>query len=151
MQLVFATRESVVDPFFLGKLESFKYRSDVHVCKNLDDEGLNRLISASYGLVHSFVTDESGHTILNAFKSQVPLIVAEDPVSKELAADAALYANGQDIELLAAQMMLLYKDEQLRKQLIEKGNARWKIFDGMNSLEQLYKAMQDAASQSIES
>ncbi|MBS1668899.1 MAG: glycosyltransferase [Bacteroidetes bacterium] len=151
MQLVFASRERVVEPAFLVKLESFKYRSDVHVCNNLGDEELARLIAAAYGLVHSFATDESEHAILNAFKSQVPVIAAEDPASKEVAADAALYANGRDIDLLATQMMLLYKDEQLRNQLIEKGDARWKFFDRMNSLDQLYKAMQGAASQSNES
>ena len=151
MQLVFACRELVVDPVFLGKLESFKYRLDVHVCRKLDDGGLVQLIGAAYGLIHSFASDESSHAILNAFKSQVPVIAAEDPASKELAADAALYANGLDIELLAAQMMLLYKDEQLRKQVIEKGDERWKIFDGMNSLKQLYEAIEGAASQSIES
>ena len=137
MQLVFASRELVVDPVFLGKLESFKYRSDVHVCRKLDDEGLAQLIGAAYGLIHSFASDESGHAILNAFKSQVPVIAAEDPASKELAADAAIYANGQDIELLAAHMMLLYKDEQLRKQMIEKGDERWNQFSWDLSINQL--------------
>jgi hypothetical protein len=63
----------------------------------------------------------------------------------EIAVDAALYANINETELLASQLMLLYKDENLRMQLIEKSKTQLAQFDRDESMEQLLNAMVQVA------
>jgi glycosyltransferase involved in cell wall biosynthesis len=46
----------------------------------------------------------------------------------EVGGDAVLYANPNDVDDLAKQMMLIYKDEKLRTALIEKGFVQAKQF-----------------------
>ena len=58
---------------------------------------------------------------LEAMRCDVPVITSADSSMQEIAGDAALYADANDHTDIADKMMLLYKDENLRNQLIEKG------------------------------
>lgn len=145
IQLVFAGKGLKNESGFLGKLETFRYRSDVHVYDEVDEAEIIQLISAAYALVHPFDDDEPGKMVLNAFKAGVPVITSDKGSLAEIAADAALYAGIHDIDLLAGQLMLLYKDENLRMQLIEKGKLQQQQFDYDESMELLQTAMMRSA------
>jgi len=145
IRLVFAGAGLKNEQGFLEKMETFKYRSDVHVYDNPDDDDTIKLISAAYALVHPFSGDETGAAVLNAFKANVPVIASDKGSLPEIAATAALYANLDDVELLAGQLMLLYKDEKLRGQLIEKSRLQYQLFNRNESMENLYHAMMQAA------
>ena len=145
MQLVLAGKGLKNDLGFIEKLETFKYRSDVHVYENINENDFIKLISAAYSLIHSFMEDEIGSLILNAFKANVPVITTEEGSLGEIAADAALYANANEPGSLANQLMLLYKDEKLRLQLIEKGELQWRQFNRNEPMEQLRNAIMHAA------
>ena len=148
MQMVFAGNELKKDIDFIEKLETFKYRQDIHIYDNISNDDLKILISAAYALVHSFYEDDPGTTILNAFKADLPVIVSDEGSLREIAADAALYASIHNPEILATQLMLLYKDENLRRQLIEKGKSQWQQFNWDESIKKLQDAILRAANNS---
>jgi glycosyltransferase involved in cell wall biosynthesis len=54
-------------------------------------------------------------------RCDVPVITSAGSAMQEIAADAALYADANSHTNIADKMMLLYKDENLRKELIQKG------------------------------
>ena len=145
IQLVFAGSGLKNELSFLERLETFKYRTDVHIYDNLNENDKTKLMAAAYALVHPFSDDETGSIVLNAFRANVPVIASDKGSLPEIAADAALYASPDDVELLAGQLMLLYKDEKLRLQLIEKGKLQYQLFNRNESMEKLYQAMMQAA------
>jgi glycosyltransferase involved in cell wall biosynthesis len=145
MQFVFIGEGLKNNPDFIEKLETFKYRSDVHVYDNLSEDDFIKLISGAYGLVHAFNEDETGTIILNAFKANVALITTDEGSLREIAADAALYVSNDQAGSLANQLMLLYKDESLHMQLIEKGKLQWQQFDRAKSMEKLLHAIVQTA------
>jgi len=144
MQLVLLGNGLKNDIDFVEKLETFKYRNDVHVYDNINEDELRKIISAAYILVHPFNEDEIGTVVLNAFKANVPVIISEKGNLAEIAADAALYADADDIDKLANQMMLLYKDEKLRNKQIEKGEAQWQKFSLDETIMQFENAIMQA-------
>ncbi len=148
MQLVFAGRELKRDFQFIDKLETFKYRSDVHICSNFRDDEFVKLISSSYGLVYPFSEDEIGEHILNAFNANIPVIISNKGTLNEIAADAALYADLGDIEAITNQMVLLFKDEKMRSQLIGKGKIQLQQTDRDKCMNMLQDAILQAAHQS---
>ncbi len=145
IQLVLAGSALKSEPGFLEQLSTFKYRSDVHVYSDLAEDDFIKLLSAAYALVYPFDDEETGTIVLNAFKAHVPVIISDRGSLHEVAADAALYASIDDIELLASQLMLLYKDESLRNELIEKGKLQWPLFDQIDAMNKLKNAMMQAA------
>jgi len=59
-------------------------------------------------------------------------LTSEKTSMQEVAGEAGLYFNPNDHANIADKMMLIYKDENLRKQLIEKGQTiatryRWEL------------------------
>ena len=67
-----------------------------------------------------------GTQVLQAMKSGVPVITSPESAMSEICGDAALYADPENFKDIAVKMMLIFKDENLRKTLIDKGtiNAR---------------------------
>ncbi len=144
MQFVFAGdgRKNNID--FIEKLETFKYRSDVHVYNSISKSETLKIVSASYVFIHPFIEDEVGSVVLNAFKANVPVIISEKSDLHEIAADAALYADVNNIESLSAQLILLYKNEKLRSGLIEKGELKWQKFTRNRTIDKLHEAILQA-------
>jgi glycosyltransferase involved in cell wall biosynthesis len=103
-----------------GKLDTYKYRPDVHVYDNLPEHEMRRLVAAAYALVAPFPGEGPGLSVLNAWKAGVPVITTAAGCLPEIAGDRVLYAQPEDPVSLASQLMLLYKDEGMRSGLIGK-------------------------------
>jgi glycosyltransferase involved in cell wall biosynthesis len=141
IQFVFAGKGLKASSHFIEKLKTFKYRSEVRIYETLDEQDLIKLTSAAYGLVHPFDDDETGTIVISAFRANIAVIASGKTSLGEIAADAALYASLDDLELLSSQMMLLYKDEHLRLELMQKGNLISQQFDRNTSMEELQTAI----------
>jgi glycosyltransferase involved in cell wall biosynthesis len=59
----------------------------------------------------------------------VPVLTSEKTSMQEVAGDAGLYFDANDHPDVADKMMQIYKDEDLRKQLIEKGKLIAEKYD----------------------
>ncbi|HZE86082.1 MAG TPA: glycosyltransferase, partial [Puia sp.] len=106
------------------KLDTYKYRPDVHIYDDFPEQELHRLVAASYAFVAPFGGEGPGLSILNAWKAGVPVITTVAACLPEMAGDTVLYALPEDPVSLAGQLMLLFKDEGVRSGLIGKGLSR---------------------------
>ena len=121
MKLVLAGRLAWKYESFTKSLETYKYRNDVVLTGYIDEAELARLTGAAYAMVYPSLFEGFGVPVLEAMQCGVPVITSSDTSMQEIAKEAALYAAPGDINEIAEKMMLIYKDENLKKQLTEKG------------------------------
>jgi glycosyltransferase involved in cell wall biosynthesis len=112
----------------LKKLETYKYKDDVHWCPPLAPAD-GRLLAGAYAFLFLFEGNSLGGPVLDAWKSGVPVIVSTGGIGQDLAPDAVLCADGSDPSSLATHLMSVYKDEGLRGRLITRGLVRLADFD----------------------
>jgi len=121
MKLVLAGRLAWKYDSFVKNLETYKYRQDVVMTGYADEAEIAKLTGAAYAMVYPSFFEGFGVPVIEAMQCHVPVITAEKSSMQEIAGGAALFTDPADPASIAAQMMLLYKDEKLRKQLTEKG------------------------------
>ena len=115
---------------FIESLKSYKYRTDVILIDCTREEELAGLIGAAYAMVYPTYPEDTGIPVLRAMNSQIPVITSPGSAMGEIAGDAALYADPSNHKEIAEKMMLLYKNEALRNDSIEKGKiiaAQYKL------------------------
>ena len=140
-KLVLAGNRSQYSKKFMDDLRSYKYRSDVVMATDEKQDDAARLIGSAYALICVAYADGSVFPILQALRCQVPIVAADTSAAREIAGDAALYANPADPENMADQMMVLYKDESLRTTLIEKGKTAGSRYSLDKSAELLWRCI----------
>jgi hypothetical protein len=79
------------------------------------------LMGAAYAALYLFDGSSLGVPLMNAWRAGVPVIAVNGGQLQETAGGAAPGFVGGDPGSLAAQLMLIYKDENFRKGLISKG------------------------------
>lgn len=128
MRLVFAGRLAWQYQYFMEKLKTYKYRNDVVLTGYVTDEILARLTASSYAAIYVSHFEGFGLPILEAMQSGVPVITANNSSMPEVGGDAALYAEADQPDTIAAHMQTLYKNEQIREKMIQKGLERAKQY-----------------------
>jgi glycosyltransferase involved in cell wall biosynthesis len=126
---------------FAKSLQTYKYRDDVLLTGYVDEAELAKITGAAYALVYPSLFEGFGVPVLEAMRCDVPVITSPASSMEEIAGDAALYADPADPASIAAQMMRLYKDEQLRRQLIEKGRTISKNYSWDNTAALLWESI----------
>ncbi|RTL58446.1 MAG: glycosyltransferase family 1 protein [Sphingobacteriales bacterium] len=124
MQLVIAGRLAWKFDAFTEGLKTYKYRKEVHLPGYLPQEELIELTASAYAMVYPSLFEGFGVPPLEAMMCEVPVITSAVSSMPEIYGDAALYANPESFDDIADKMMLLYKDEQLRTNLIVKGKLQ---------------------------
>lgn len=120
MQLLIAGKPGWKYEEFLENLRLFRFREAVKLLEYLPPAELAKVTASSYSMVYPLVSEGFGTQSLQAMKSGVPVITSADSAMSEICRDAALYADPGNYKDIAIKMMLLFKDENLRKALIEK-------------------------------
>jgi len=119
------------------KIATYKYREDVEL---LDSEPLDveaKLFGAAYAVLSLANQSQYYIPILQAFQANVPVICAENSSFSEAINNAVLTVAKDDVEALANQMKLLYRDENLRSQKIAAGQAMAELHTYENAYQQL--------------
>ncbi|RYD78401.1 MAG: hypothetical protein EOP53_11275 [Sphingobacteriales bacterium] len=98
----------------------YKYRSDVIVVPYTNEETYAKILAACYAAVYLPVQIIAGPGGIDALASGTALVTFKSTAAESIYKDAALYADLTE-QSVADKMMLLYKDEALRKSIIEKG------------------------------
>ncbi len=144
MQLVIAIEGISGDIDFADKLSNYKYRNDVYLCDHLPEEDMLKIVSAAYALVYPAEEGDPGSVILNAFKTNVPVITTREGCPQEITGDAVLYADITVPGSLAGVLMQVYKDETLRNGCIDKGNMRALQFNWKQTAVQVWNGILQA-------
>jgi glycosyltransferase involved in cell wall biosynthesis len=126
---------------FIKSLETYKYREDVILAGNVREKELVNIMGSAYALVYPSLWEGSGLAILEAMRSDVPVIASGGSAMQEMAGEAALYVDPADHADIAEKMMHLYKDENLRTQLVEKGRNVCRQYNLEQSTALLWQAI----------
>lgn len=145
MKLLIAGRLAWQYDDILTKLKSYKYRNDVVLLDYLPDDQLMKITAAAYAVVYPSFFEGFGLPIIEAMQSGVPVITSNSSSMPEVGGDAALYADPNQPDEIAKQMLNLYRDETLRNQLAEKGKERAASFSWNRSAEELWQIIVRAA------
>jgi glycosyltransferase involved in cell wall biosynthesis len=142
MQLVIVVKNIGSSLPFIEKLENYKYRKEVVICDQEDESKFTDLLAAAYCILYAGRPADTGTFLLDAFKSEVPVITTQASALAKLAGDAALYADMGNPESVSGQMIKIYKDEKLRNQLMDKGKERWPAYPKSDIQERLLQDLE---------
>jgi len=123
------------------RLETYKYREDVHWQEDRSAAEGGRVSRAAYAALLLFDGQTLGASLLNAWAAGVPVIAANGGLLQEIAGDAALLADAGDPASLAAQLMRIYKDENGRMDLIRRGLDRHGAYSRRGSIDALWEGV----------
>src|SRR6476646_1136226 len=90
---------------FLESLKTYKYRDDVLITGYVDESQLVRLMGAAYALVYPSAFEGFGVPVLEAMRSEVPVLTSRNSSMQEIAGDAALYFDPTNHQDIAESMM----------------------------------------------
>lgn len=120
-KLVLAGRLAWKNDEFIELLKTYKYKDDVVLTGYIEEKELADLTASAYALVYPSFFEGFGVPVLEGMKCNIPVLTSRGTSMEEIGEDAALYFNPNDVDEIADKMMMIYKDETLRKNLIEKG------------------------------
>ncbi|MBA2760656.1 MAG: glycosyltransferase family 4 protein, partial [Segetibacter sp.] len=146
MKLLLAEKFAYQYKDFVEKLKTYKYRDEVKVLGFLPGDELAKVVAAAYALVLPTLYEGFSVYIVEAMQCDVPVITSDNRSNREIAGEAALYANPLNPEEIAAQMKMIFKDEQLRSKLIDKGRIRVQNFTWERTVQLMWKSIEQAVS-----
>ena len=143
MKLVMTEEGGRYQHALTASIKNYKYREDVVITDRLTGEELRCITAAAYASVFITAFDDGGLPVLEAMKCGVPVITASSPVMQEITGEAALYAGAGDPGSIAGQLMLLYKDENLRNDLIAKAGKVAEGYSWDRTAEEVWQVIQE--------
>ncbi|HKB45261.1 MAG TPA: glycosyltransferase family 1 protein [Chitinophagaceae bacterium] len=141
MKLVLAGRLAWKYESFVESLKTYKYRNDVVMTGYLNEEELVKIIGSAYALVYPSFFEGFGVPVLEAMRCNIPVITSANSSMQEIAKDAALFADTSNYNDIADKMIKIYKDENLRNELIQKGKYIVQLYSWDKTAELLWQAI----------
>lgn len=124
---------------------NMKFQNDVIFTGRLDTEELKNVIGSALAMTYLPYFEGFGIPILEAMNCDVPVITSNVTSMPEIAKDAALLVDPFSVESMANAMLYLYKDEDMRNILINKGRKRKLDFSWDKTANSLWNSIEKAA------
>jgi glycosyltransferase involved in cell wall biosynthesis len=96
-------------------------------------------------MIHPVLYDDLALPVLQAMRSDVPVVASAVGSLPAICGTAALYCDPADVNSIAENMMLVFKDEQKAASLILAGKAVMQQYSWENSADQLMALIDKAA------
>jgi glycosyltransferase involved in cell wall biosynthesis len=141
MQLVLASTAGITDTAFTKSLSSYKFKEEVKILEHCNIETLAALTAAAYALVYPVWYQGYCTVAVEAMQSGTPVITSKQSSMPEILGDAATYINQDDFNTIADKMMLLFKDEDKKNELIAKGLQQSAAHSRANAVEQIWQTI----------
>jgi len=104
--------------------DSSPYRDRIIFTGYVDDTELVRIVGSALCLCYVSLYEGFGVPILEAMACDVPVITSDRSSMPEVAGDAAVLVNPESVPELAAAMLRMEKDAELRDRLVTLGRQR---------------------------
>jgi glycosyltransferase involved in cell wall biosynthesis len=137
-KLVLAGNKKWWTPEMETALNEAKYKSDIIFTGRISQEDLLKLMGAAYTLTYIPYFEGFGIPIIEGMKAGTAVITSNITCMPEVAGDAALLINPENIESIAGAMIQISNNPDLRKQLIEKGKHQAKSFSWDKTAEKVW-------------
>ena len=141
MQLIIASQNISDDQPFVESIKLYKYRNEVKLLAGLDEKSLIEITASAYACINTSPLHNEIAALLTAMQSEVPVIAGNLKVAVEILGDAALFANSDIPENIAEKLMLLYKDENKRNELVKAGIQQSAKYDVNKTADELWQAI----------
>ncbi len=129
-------------PEIENNYNALKFKGDVVFTGRLSQEELSRVIASSIAMVYVTYFEGFGIPILEGFQCETAVITSNLTAMPEVAGDSALLVDPFSVESIKGAMLLLAKDEPLRKALIEKGKIRKQKFSWNKTAALLWESVE---------
>lgn len=117
---------------------TFKFRNEVKLLSGLSTTELVNITGAAYAFVYPVLFNNFPQHPLEAMQCKVPVITSNCYSIQEICADTVLYINPEDYTDIADKMMLVFKDENKRNELIKAALTQVKQFHWNKTADQLW-------------
>lgn len=128
------------------KIKSYKYKKEIFFAEYLSKQELAKVTGGAYAMIFPSSYEGFGLPVLEAMQCEVPVITSSDRGMAEIAGDAALYVNPESPEELADKMKRIFKDEQLRNELVTAGKEQVKRYSWDKTTALMWDLIQKAVS-----
>lgn len=119
------------------RMEADDIRGTVIAPGYIPDIEVAALFQASTALVFPSREEGFGLPVLQSFEADCAVICSDIPALKEVAGDAALYADPGDADSFAKHILSLIEKPELKTELVKKGEERLKVFSWSSAAEKL--------------
>ncbi|HEY1755372.1 MAG TPA: glycosyltransferase family 1 protein [Bryobacteraceae bacterium] len=127
----------------LRAVEESPRRRDIEVLGYVPSAALEDLYSRARIFAFPSLDEGFGMPVLDAMARGVPVVTSRRSAIPEVAGDAALLVDPEDVEELGAALKRLAGDEALRQDLARRGRDRAAEFTWENAVEQTWKVYQE--------
>lgn len=98
-----------------------EFASEILIIGHFPQESLQKLYCGSQACVFPAVNEGVGLPVTEAMACGVPVLCSDKGALKEMAGDAPLYFDSEDVEEIALDMQKIVEDKALAKSMIQKG------------------------------
>ena len=145
MKLVLAGRLAWKNEEFQQLVKTYKYKEDVIITGYVSEEKLVNLMGACYAFVYPSVFEGFGIPVIEAMQMKVPVLTSSTSAMEEISNASAMYFNPEDYNDIADKLMMIYKDEDQRNILIEKGTETATSYSWEKTANLLWACILEAA------
>jgi glycosyltransferase involved in cell wall biosynthesis len=145
-ELVLAGRiaKDLIDPYKI--IAELNLQNKIRLIGYITEEEKSVLYKYAKAFVFVSTHEGFGFPILEAQSLGVPVLTSNTSSLPEIAGDGALFVNPFDIEEISKGMEKIVFDENLRKDLIQKGYENIKRFSWRKSAEELLEIFKEVKS-----
>jgi glycosyltransferase involved in cell wall biosynthesis len=120
---------------------NMQFKDEVIFTGRLSPEELAKVTASALALTYVPYFEGFGVPVLEAMNSDVPVITSNVTSMPEVADGAALLVDPFSVDAICNAMLYLWKDEDMRKNLVEKGRKRRLDFSWDKSADLLWKSI----------
>ncbi len=129
--------------FMTGEIEKTylksAFKDDIIFTGRLAPKELHFALASAFAMTFVPLFEGFGIPLLEAMNCDVPVISSNTSSLPEVAGDAALFVNPFDVEDIKNAMLKIIENDDLRKNLIEKGRIRKELFSWDKTAEKLWE------------
>ena len=115
-----------------GRIDALDLGENVRLLPYLDDADTTALLEGAEYLVFPSLFEGFGLPVLEAMALRTPVACSDLPALLEVAREAALFFDPEDVPGMAATMSRLGKEEETRAALVRKGLKRAEAYAGID-------------------
>jgi len=136
--LIADLKESHIDSILM-KLNLRHIKSNMVICDYIPNQDLPHIFSGALMFLYPSLRESFGIPILESMACGTPVITSNTSAMPEIAGDAALLVDPYSPESIAEGILKIETDENLRKEFINSGNERIKLFSWEKTATELLK------------
>ena len=118
-----------------------EYASEIFITGHFPQESLQKLYCGSTACVFPAVNEGAGLPVTEAMACGVPVLCSNKGALKEMAEDAPLYFDSDNIEEIAVDLQKIVEDKQLAKDMVQKGHEVARRINWENTTRETLKAV----------